>query len=479
MDIVDGEEGVLVDGVAVIAVANHKGVDTVELGDEHFQNTEGVHGAESMSGVRPEKDRTEGVPQVRAFGDVDSERGQGICDAVFGSLRKRVAVRSHEGEDAQDGAGVVEARARSNINPALVEKKVSAGNGSAAAAELTVETDRGGDVLHQKNGAAIDDAGVAIVGAHPVGGISGAASFQADGVGGSFVLRLPVERVVVATMTEVEKTAGGGEEVEGGLGIATCALEYTSGLAGPLLGLLEVKEHGEPDGEVVVAQAAGTVLEVGLEVEDGVAEFGVAGAGDFAELLGDGVPLAQEEVREHSLVKLLVEGKMPGKEAAVESGQSEFEVDGIEAPGFLEGAVAGAGAEAYLPHSLNDSADDVLAVRFCFFIGEDEEHIDVGVGEEVLAAIAAQGEQRDVARRLAGEGAAPHFDEDAVDHRGTSPDGGGAVSSAFAGQADKLHLPRILLPKIVNRQSDWIHKVVGGLPSRERIVNRISDIGGK
>jgi hypothetical protein len=106
---------------------------------------------------------------------------------------------------------------------------------------------------------------------------------------------LPVERIVVAAVAEVEKTSGGGEEVEGGLGVAAGALEDAAALAGPLLGLLEVEEQGEPDGEVVVAQAAGTILEVGFEMKDGVAELGVAGAGNLAQLLGDGVPLAQHQ----------------------------------------------------------------------------------------------------------------------------------------------------------------------------------------
>ena len=163
-------------------------------------------------------------------------------------------------------------------------------------------------------------------------------------------------------MAEVEETSGGGEEVEGGLGVAAGALEDAAALAGPLLGFLQMKEQGEPDGEVVVAQAAGTVLEVGLEVKDGVAEFGVAGAGDFAQLLRDGVPLAEDEAGQDGLVELLVERELAGEEAAVEGGQGEFEVVGIEAAGFLDGAGAGAGAQADVPHALDDGAG---ASRYC------------------------------------------------------------------------------------------------------------------
>jgi len=74
---------------------------------------------------------------------------------------------------------------------------------------------------------------------------------------------LPIEGIVVAAVAEVEKTSGCGEKVEGRLGVAACAVEDAATVARPLLGLLEVEEQGEPDGEVVVAQAAGAVLEVG------------------------------------------------------------------------------------------------------------------------------------------------------------------------------------------------------------------------
>jgi hypothetical protein len=71
---------------------------------------------------------------------------------------------------------------------------------------------------------------------------------------------------------------------------------------------------------------------------------------------------------------------------------------------------------------------------------------------------------------LPGEGSAPHFNEDTVDHGGAAANGGRAVAGALAGLADKRHLPRILLPKIVNRQSDWIHEVLCVTCRQEGIV---------
>ena len=157
-------------------------------------------------------------------------------------------------------------------------------------------------------------------------------------------------------------------------------------------------------------------------------------------------------------MELLVEGELAGEEAAVEGGEGEFEIVGVEAGCFFEGAGTGAGAEADIPHALNDCSYRFVGLLFGLFVGEGEEDVDVGVGEEIFAAVAAESEQGNVAGGVSGEGSAPHFNKDTVDNGGASADGGSAIAGAFAGLADERHLSRILLPKIVNRQSDWIHK---------------------
>jgi hypothetical protein len=52
----------------------------------------------------------------------------------------------------------------------------------------------------------------------------------------------------------------------------------------------------------------------------------------------------------------------------------------------------------------------------------------------------------------------PHLDEKAIHDGGAAANGSRAIAGALAGLADKRHLLRILLPKIVNRECDWIHK---------------------
>ena len=303
---------------------------------QHLQHAQRVHRSQRVRRVRAQQHFAQSVPEIRALGNMNGQRRQRVGDAIFRGLRERVSVRCHQREDAQDGSGVAELRAGEDIDAPLVEDEIGARDGSAPAAELAVEADRCGEVLHQQRRAAIDNPRVPVVGPHPVGRVGRTARLQADGVGRGFVLRLPVQRVVVAAVAEVQKTSRRGQKIEGGFGIAARALEDATPLPRPLLGLFQMEQKREPDCQVIVAQSAGTVLEVGFEMEDGVAVLGVAGAGNLAQLLRDRVPLAQNQAGKDRLMQLLVERELAGEEAAVESGQGEFEVVGIEPARFFD-----------------------------------------------------------------------------------------------------------------------------------------------
>jgi len=103
----------------------------------------------------------------------------------------------------------------------------------------------------------------------------------------------------------------------------------------------------------------------------------MAGAGNLAQLLGDGVPLAQDQAGQYGLVQLLVERKLPGKKAAVERGQAELEIVRIEAAGFLHRARAGAGPQAHIPHALDDGANGFFRLLLGLFVGKGKQHVDV------------------------------------------------------------------------------------------------------
>ncbi len=160
------------------------------------------------------------------------------------------------------------------------------------------------------------------------------------------------------------------------------------------------------------------------------------------------------------LMKLLVERKLPGQEAAVERGQRELQVVRVEAACFLHRARAGAGPQADVPHPLDYRPHGLPGLLLGLVVGEGKEHVDVGVGEEILAAIAPHGQQGNVLRRQPGKGPPPHLDQDAIHDGRAPPDGSRTIPGALAGLAYKRHLLEILLPKIVNYQNDWIHEIV-------------------
>ena len=83
VDVVDGEEGMLIHRVAVVAVADDQRIDAVELGNQHLKDAEGVHGAESVRGMRAEQDFAQRVPEVWTFGNMDGEDGERVGNAVF------------------------------------------------------------------------------------------------------------------------------------------------------------------------------------------------------------------------------------------------------------------------------------------------------------------------------------------------------------------------------------------------------------
>ena len=159
--------------------------------------------------------------------------------------------------------------------------------------------------------------------------------------------------IVVAAVAEMQKTSGRGQKIESRFGVAPGALENAAALPRPLLGLLQMEQQREPDREVIVAQPAGTLFQVGLEMKNGVAVLGVARACNLAQLLGDGGPFAQHQPRKRVLVKLLIQGKMSGQKSAIQRGQRKFQVVGVEAARLLQGARGRAGPQPDIPHALN------------------------------------------------------------------------------------------------------------------------------
>ncbi len=143
---------------------------------------------------------------------------------------------------------------------------------------------------------------------------------------GGFVLLGPGERVVVAAVAEMQEAANGHEEIERGVEGRAQPGREELGFVGPAGSFFHGGDEGEPVREIVIAQAAGAIFDVGLEVKNGVAEFVVAGAREIGEALHDRARFARDELRNRLVVQAGEERAIAGEIAAIEQRNREFDV---------------------------------------------------------------------------------------------------------------------------------------------------------
>ncbi len=281
---------------------------------------------------------------------------------------------------------------------------------------------------------ALEDAGVAEVKAHPVGGV-GAVGWPAEaerGKGG-FVLAVPVERVVVAAVAEVQKGADEDEELAG-------FLELGGGWKAGDFG-----EAGEPGAGVCVAEASRALLDVGFKMEERVAETGVTGADDLEQAADDAFAVALDELGDSFFKELGGDGGVTVEGAGVKQGQGELDVFGLEAAALGEGAGHGRDAQAGIPEFLVEQAQRLLDGGFGDAGVEQEEQVDVGGGKELAAAETSDGKDGDSGAEagVGGDGR-PEFADELVNGCGAGADGkgagGGLLQVCVEGEAQGLRL---------------------------------------
>ena len=106
---------------------------------------------------------------------------------------------------------------------------------------------------------------------------------------------MPIEAVVVAAAAEVEKTARSAEKFKRRRSVVVRGVERVSEAGWPGLMFANVVQQVEPVGQLMIAQAAWTLFDIGFEMEDGVAVLLMARAGQFGKSMDDAAPLAQRD----------------------------------------------------------------------------------------------------------------------------------------------------------------------------------------
>src|ERR1700690_704379 len=218
MQVFDGEEGMLVDRVAMIEVADDEGFNSFEFRQKQSEQTQRVHGAQGVGGGRLQQRLLQIEPEFSASWRRRGERRQSLLDFVFGGGAQLEAVLGHEVKKAEELFRILGRSRLLEKDQAIDHRKIVAGNLSAPSLKLPVQGGPGGwDFLDQLRADAVDAAHMAEVDSHPVGGLGNFHVGGADSVGGSFFLRVPAERVVAAAMAKVQEAAYRHLEIERGI----------------------------------------------------------------------------------------------------------------------------------------------------------------------------------------------------------------------------------------------------------------------
>ena len=296
-----------------------------------------------------------------------------------------------------------------------------------------------------------------VVGPHPVGRVGGALGFEADTLRRRFILRMPIEAVVVAAAAQVEKAARGAQKFKRRRSVVVHRIKGVSKAGGPGLVFANMVQQVEPVGQLMIAQTARTLFDIGFEMEDGVAVFLVARAGQVGKPVNDAAPFAQCDFGQRLRLQSLVQAVVAGDEAAVKQGEGEFDVVGVVAIAFLEGADHGAGAQAEIPHGLITAADGLAKLVLHLFVGAKIKQIDVGAREEFLAAEAAYGHQCQPGGMRPAALETPQRLQQAIDYQGAAADAEHAVAGALEGLPHGRHLGLVVLSQLLVRRECSFH----------------------
>ncbi len=128
---------------------------------------------------------------------------------------------------------------------------------------------------------------------------------------------------------------------------------------------------------MIIAQPAGRILHVRLEVEDGIAHLAPAFFIHLRKPAHQVLPLAQDELWQNLLPKPAEKLEIARQEATVKKRNVEFEIIAMKQVTLFQGAGGRAKFQPYVPHILAELADDVLLFRAGKRFLEQEQKVDI------------------------------------------------------------------------------------------------------
>src|SRR6185369_101386 len=105
VDVLDRNQGMFIDRVAMVIIANHQGIDRLKFRKQQDQHPQPVHGAQSGAGMRRHQDLPEVRPYLGRIVGPLPQAGKGGFHAALGFGGQLQAMAADEFEKAEQDGG--------------------------------------------------------------------------------------------------------------------------------------------------------------------------------------------------------------------------------------------------------------------------------------------------------------------------------------------------------------------------------------
>ena len=291
-----------------------------------------MHGAQRVRGMRLQQSFLQVEPEFRSARRHRRQGRKRLLDAVFGGRAQLQAVVRHEMKQPQQHLGILQRRRLLQKDETIHHGKIRRRKPRAPALHLPVERRPGfRNFFQQLRDGALHGAGVAEINPHPVGrrraprnpqrrSRRAAASSCASQLS---VLSSRPWRKCRKQRADIRKSSAASSCLRTG------ARKRTG--VRPVVELVHRGNQRQPAGDVAVAQSAGRLLQIRLQVIQRLAIFRVPLARHFRQSLQQGLGFPHHDFGNHLIVQAPEKIVIAREIAAIEKRNREFGIVGVVA----------------------------------------------------------------------------------------------------------------------------------------------------
>src|SRR5205807_1716969 len=154
---------------------------------------------------------------------------------------------------------------------------------------------------------------------------------------------------------------------------------------------LELRNQSEPPGQMVIPQAAGGFLEVGLEMKNGLPVLVMPATRELDELAHQLLAFPRDHLRNHLQAQAGKQPRVAGQVSAIEKRNGELRIVAVQRVALLQRARCRAGPQPEIPQQPRDLGHHLPMGHLQRMVGRQEENVHVGMRKQRATPIAAQG----------------------------------------------------------------------------------------